>query len=199
MRRLSLSRPMPDRERWRHGRTGSARALLPRRCRSGANAQIDCEIVNCEWECYPIIALTDLWQGVCLVAVEAVISRACRRAAGQPPLQAFSSDWGSPQSGTSGGLTICLSTGTGCSAGINLLCSHRRHLRIAAAWLRSDLRRAAVNEELDASDVAAVVRGEEHDGLGDFVRRANAPQGCGGGCLCLHLRDLLVGQSKPFL
>jgi hypothetical protein len=42
--------------------------------------------------------------------------------------------------------------------------------------LRSDLRGAAVDEQLDAGDKATVVRGEEDRGLRNFVRRAQTTQ-----------------------
>ena len=61
---------------------------------------------------------------------------------------------------------------------------------------RSDLRHAAVDKELDAGDVAAVIRGEEDDRLGDRIRRANAAQGRAGCGLRLELLDLGVAQAQ---
>ena len=46
--------------------------------------------------------------------------------------------------------------------------------------ISSDLRHAAVHEEFDAVDEAAVVRREEHDRFGDFVGDADATERNGG-------------------
>src|SRR6218665_1227240 len=68
-------------------------------------------------------------------------------------------------------------------------------------WMRGkneqllDLRDAAVDEQLDAGDVAAVVRGQERDGAGDFVRRSSTLQGNAGGAL-LELLDLLLVEAQ---
>src|SRR5260370_41843133 len=60
----------------------------------------------------------------------------------------------------------------------------------------SNLRRATIHEEFNAVDKAAVIRREEHNGFGDFIRRAGATQWrrCGG--LRCESFDLLVGQAK---
>jgi hypothetical protein len=61
---------------------------------------------------------------------------------------------------------------------------------------RSNLGRAAVHEELDPIDEAALVRGEEKDGGGDFLRRAGTPERRGSRGLGFELLDLLVGESQ---
>src|SRR3954469_25779387 len=62
--------------------------------------------------------------------------------------------------------------------------------------IRSDLGRAAVDEQLDARDVATVVRGQEYDRLGDLVGGTDPAEGSGFGRLRLHLPDLLVAQAQ---
>jgi hypothetical protein len=54
-----------------------------------------------------------------------------------------------------------------------------------------NLGHAAIDEQLDACDVAAVVRGEEHGGVRHLVRRAHPAQRYGGDDVRLHLVDLL--------
>src|SRR5206468_10027089 len=61
-------------------------------------------------------------------------------------------------------------------------------------WL-SDLRQATVHEQLDAGDVAALVRGQEDHCLRDLVGRAYPTERRGRGGFRLDLRDLLVAQA----
>ena len=62
-----------------------------------------------------------------------------------------------------------------------------------SSW--SDLGHAAIDDQFSRVNEAAVIRGEKHDGLGDFIRFAGAPQRDSG----RHLRgvtlDLLVGHA----
>src|SRR6266481_2041471 len=60
----------------------------------------------------------------------------------------------------------------------------------------SDLRHAAVHEELDPADEAAVVRGEEEHGLRDLIWAAHAAKRHGVDDLLLEVLDLLPGQPQ---
>src|SRR6516164_3030752 len=58
-----------------------------------------------------------------------------------------------------------------------------------------DLGHAAIDEQLDAGDVAAVVRGEEHGGFRHLVRPAHPAQRHGSGEAHLELIDSLLRQT----
>jgi hypothetical protein len=58
------------------------------------------------------------------------------------------------------------------------------------------LSHAAVDEQLDAGDIAAVIRRKEYHRLGDLIGRACAAQRRGRGGLRLDLFDLLVAQTQ---
>src|SRR3989441_3468835 len=62
--------------------------------------------------------------------------------------------------------------------------------------LRSDLGHAAVDEQLDAGDVAAVVRRQEQRGLRDLVRVAHPTQRNRPDHVLLELLDLLLAQPQ---
>jgi len=62
-----------------------------------------------------------------------------------------------------------------------------------------NLRHAAVDEQLDAVDVAAVIRREEHDRISDLIGCACATQRCGTSDLRLELLDLLGDQPNSVL
>jgi len=54
-----------------------------------------------------------------------------------------------------------------------------------------NLGQAAIDEQLDAGNVAAVVRGEKHGGIRDLVRRAHPAHRHGGHDVRLELVELL--------
>src|ERR1700682_3942654 len=60
----------------------------------------------------------------------------------------------------------------------------------------SDLRHAAVDEELGAGDVAAVVRRKEEDGLRNLVGASHAAHGHGPDDVRLELLELRRGQPE---
>lgn len=65
---------------------------------------------------------------------------------------------------------------------------------VSLSWITapSNLRRAAIDEELDSVDEAAVIGREEDDSLGNLVRRAGAAYRSSSRGLCFELFDLLV-------
>src|ERR1700730_18742710 len=67
--------------------------------------------------------------------------------------------------------------------------------RRGAARMASDLRHAPVDNQFGTVDEAAVIRGEKHDGLGDFIRFARAPQGDRGRHVGRESLDLLLGHA----
>src|SRR5262245_18433116 len=75
--------------------------------------------------------------------------------------------------------------------------SSSRYLRMFGARLNRclDLGQAAIDEQLDPCYVAAVVRGEEHGGIRDLVRRAHPAHRHGGHDVRLELVELLRRPS----
>src|SRR6266699_4013071 len=61
--------------------------------------------------------------------------------------------------------------------------------------LNSDLRHAAIYEEVGAGDVTALVRREENHRVSDLVRGPDATAWCRGGHAFLDLIDLSVAQA----
>src|SRR3982074_420073 len=64
-----------------------------------------------------------------------------------------------------------------------------------AARMASDLGHAAVANQFGRVDEAAVIRGKKHDGLGDFIRFARAPQRDRGRHVGGESLNLLLGHT----